>query len=63
MFEMSWHMVGLEKFMVDMAMGEEYIEVLLERGVSFARPSASDWWNSASTVSGSATISAPRMVC
>ena len=36
MFEMSWHMVGLEKFMVDMAMGEEYIEVLLDRVREFS---------------------------
>jgi len=36
MFEMAWHMVGLEKFMADMAMGEEYIEVLIDRCKDFS---------------------------
>jgi uroporphyrinogen decarboxylase len=31
MFEMAWHMVGLEKFMVDLVSGEEYVEVLFDR--------------------------------
>ncbi len=31
MFEMAWHMVGLQKFMTDMAMGEPYIEPLIDR--------------------------------
>jgi uroporphyrinogen decarboxylase len=31
MFEMAWHLVGLEKFMVDLASGEEYVEVLFDR--------------------------------
>lgn len=35
-FEMSWHMVGLEKFMMDMALGEEYIEALLDRVKAFS---------------------------
>lgn len=35
MFEMAWHMVGLEKFMVDMANGEAYIEALLDRVKAF----------------------------
>lgn len=35
MFEMAWHMVGMEKFMADMAMGEAYIGVLLDRCKEF----------------------------
>jgi uroporphyrinogen decarboxylase len=31
MFEMAWHMVGLEKFMIDLTTGEEYVGVLLDR--------------------------------
>ncbi len=31
MFEMAWHMVGLEKFMVDLVSGEEYTETLFDR--------------------------------
>lgn len=36
MFEMSWHLVGLEKFLVDMALGEDYVEVLLDRVREFS---------------------------
>ena len=36
MFEMAWHMTGMEKFMIDMAMGEPYIEVLLDRIMEFS---------------------------
>ncbi|HEX9117409.1 MAG TPA: uroporphyrinogen decarboxylase family protein [Anaerolineae bacterium] len=36
MFEMAWHMTGMEKFMVDMSSGEEYIEVLLDRVLAFS---------------------------
>jgi uroporphyrinogen decarboxylase len=36
MFEMAWHMTGMEKFMVDMSAGEEYIEVLLDRVLAFS---------------------------
>ncbi len=36
MFEMSWHMVGLEKFLIDMAMGEDYVEALLDRVKEFS---------------------------
>lgn len=36
MFEMSWHLVGLEKFLVDMALGEDYVEVLLDRVAAFS---------------------------
>ncbi|MEA3337900.1 MAG: uroporphyrinogen decarboxylase family protein [Chloroflexota bacterium] len=36
MFEMSWHMVGLEKFMMDMALGEPYIEALIDRVKEFS---------------------------
>ena len=35
-FEMSWHMVGLEKFMMDMAMQEPYVEVLLDKVKEFS---------------------------
>jgi uroporphyrinogen decarboxylase len=35
MFEMSWHMVGLEKFLVDMSMGEDYVDVLFDRVLEF----------------------------
>ena len=31
MFEMAWHMTGMEKFLVDMSTGEEYIGVLLDK--------------------------------
>ena len=36
MFEMAWHMVGMEKFMVDMASQEEYIEMLLDKTMEFS---------------------------
>jgi uroporphyrinogen decarboxylase len=36
MFEMAWHMVGMEKFMVDLAAREEYVEVLLDRCKEFS---------------------------
>lgn len=36
MFEMSWHHVGLEKFMVDMAMQEAYIFALIDRVMEFS---------------------------
>ncbi len=35
MFEMAWHMVGMEKFMVDMASHEAYIESLLDQTMKF----------------------------
>jgi uroporphyrinogen decarboxylase len=35
-FEMSWHMVGLEKFMMDMALGEPHIAALLDRVKEFS---------------------------
>ena len=35
-YEMSWHMVGLEKFMMDMALGEPYIEALLDKIKEFS---------------------------
>ena len=35
MFEMAWHMVGLEKTMIDMSMGEPYFGVLLDRVMEF----------------------------
>jgi uroporphyrinogen decarboxylase len=36
MFEMAWHMVGLEKFLSDMALNEAYIETLLDRCMEFS---------------------------
>jgi len=36
MFEMAWHMTGMEKFMIDMSSGEEYIGVLLDRVLEFS---------------------------
>lgn len=35
-FEMAWHMTGMEKFMVDMSAGEEYIGVLLDKVLAFS---------------------------
>ena len=35
MFEMSWHMVGLEKFLVDMSLGEDYVGALFDRVLAF----------------------------
>lgn len=36
MFEMAWHMVGMEKFMLDLASGETYTGVLLDRCKAFS---------------------------
>jgi uroporphyrinogen decarboxylase len=36
MFEMAWHMVGLEKFMVDLSLGEPYVGALLDRVLEFS---------------------------
>ncbi len=36
MFEMAWHMVGLEKFMIDLVSGEAYVEPLLDRCKEFS---------------------------
>jgi uroporphyrinogen decarboxylase len=36
MFEMAWHMVGLEKMMIAMTVGEPYVEVLLDRVMEFS---------------------------
>ena len=35
MFEMAWHMVGMEKFMMDMASHETYIEALIDKTMEF----------------------------
>lgn len=35
-FEISWYMVGLEKFLVDMMLNEPYIEVLLDKVTDIA---------------------------
>jgi uroporphyrinogen decarboxylase len=36
MFEMAWHMTGMEKFMVDMSAGEAYIDVLLDKVLAYS---------------------------
>jgi len=36
MYEMSWHMVGMEKFLIDMAMGEDYVTALIDRVMEFS---------------------------
>ena len=36
MFEMAWHMVGMEKFMADMAARKPYIEALIDRCKAFS---------------------------
>jgi uroporphyrinogen decarboxylase len=36
LFEMAWHMTGMEKFMVDMSAGEQYIEVLLDKILEYS---------------------------
>jgi uroporphyrinogen decarboxylase len=36
MFEMAWHMVGMEKYMIDLAMGEPYVGALLDRTTAFS---------------------------
>jgi uroporphyrinogen decarboxylase len=36
MFEMAWHMVGMEKFMSDLATREPYVEALLDRCLAFS---------------------------
>lgn len=35
-FELAWNLVGMEKFMIDMATGEEYIDVLLDKITAFS---------------------------
>ena len=36
MFEMAWHMVGMEKFMADLATREPYIEALIDKCMAFS---------------------------
>jgi uroporphyrinogen decarboxylase len=36
MFEMAWHMTGLQKFMTDMAMEDPYVDALLDRTMAFS---------------------------
>jgi uroporphyrinogen decarboxylase len=36
MFEMAWHMTGLQKFMTDLALEEPYTEALLDRTMAFS---------------------------
>ena len=36
MFEMAWHMTGLQKFMTDLALGEDYVEPLIDRTMEWS---------------------------
>ena len=36
MFEMAWHLVGMEKFMIDIAMDESYVPKLLDKTMEFS---------------------------
>jgi len=36
MFEMAWHLVGMEKFMMDLASGEAYTKVLIDKAMNFS---------------------------
>ena len=36
MFEMAWHLVGMEKFMIDIAMDENYVPKLLDKTMNFS---------------------------
>jgi uroporphyrinogen decarboxylase len=36
MFDFAWHMVGLERFLSDMATGEPYVEALIDRCMEFS---------------------------
>jgi uroporphyrinogen decarboxylase len=36
MFDFAWHLVGLERFLSDMATGEPYIEALIDRCMDFS---------------------------
>ncbi len=42
MFELNWHLVGMEKYMVDLAMQEPYIECLLEKAYFWSLGIASE---------------------
>lgn len=35
-FELAWNLVGMEKFIMDLAMGEEYIPVLLDKILAYS---------------------------
>ncbi|MFW6005905.1 MAG: uroporphyrinogen decarboxylase family protein [Candidatus Bipolaricaulota bacterium] len=37
MFEMAWHLVGMEKFLRDLMLGEEYTDVLLHKSINWTR--------------------------
>ncbi|MHB0857306.1 MAG: uroporphyrinogen decarboxylase family protein [Anaerolineae bacterium] len=36
MFELSWHLVGMEQYMLDLALGEPYIEALLAKAARWS---------------------------
>lgn len=36
LFEMAWHLTGMEKFMLDMSSGEDYIDALLDKVMTFS---------------------------
>ena len=37
MFEISWHLVGMEKFLRDLTLGKDYTEVLLQKSIDWTR--------------------------
>lgn len=37
MFEMSWHLVGMEKYLRDLTLGEDYTEILLQKSIDWTR--------------------------
>ena len=37
MFEMAWHLVGMEKFLRDLIRGEEYTEILLRKSLNWTK--------------------------
>jgi len=36
MFEMAWHLVGMEKFMMDLVSGEAYTRVIIDKAMNFS---------------------------
>ena len=42
MFELCWHLVGMEKYMMDLALGEAYLEALLQKAQRWSLGVASE---------------------
>jgi len=42
MFELSWHLVGMEKFLRDLSLKKDYIEVLLEKSITWTEGVATE---------------------